>query len=59
MKECFVLFNVEQHKFYSESESLWSVCIGTFYRTKEDARAAMQRNGLDSSKVRTIHLFDF
>ncbi|MBR1809553.1 MAG: hypothetical protein IJ776_09245 [Paludibacteraceae bacterium] len=59
MKECFVLFDVEQHKFYSESESLWSVRIGTFYRTKEDARAAMQRNGLDSSKVGTIHLFDF
>ena len=59
MKECFVLFNTETNKFYSESEFMWSVCVGTFYPSQEAARAVMQRDHLDPAKVRTVHLYDY
>ncbi len=58
MKECFVLFNTATNKFYSESEYMWSLCIGTFYPTQEAARAVMARDGLDPAKVRTVRLFN-
>ena len=58
MRECFVLFNTETHTFYSESEFMWSVCVGTFYATQEAAREVIARDGLDPAKVRTVHLFD-
>lgn len=59
MKECFVLFDAERGLFYSESEFMWSVCVGTFYATQEAAREVIARDGLDPAKVRTIHLFNY
>lgn len=58
MKECYIIYDTEQHRFYSESEFMWSLCIGTFYPTQEAARAVMARDGLDPAKVRTIRLFN-
>lgn len=59
MKECFVLFNTETNTFYSESEFMWSLCLGTFYRTQEAARAVIERDHLDTAKVRIIHFYNY
>ena len=37
MNECYIIYDTEQHRFYSESEYMWSLCIGTFYPTQEAA----------------------
>lgn len=59
MKECWVIYNSEKGTFWSESECMWSICVGTFYPTQEDAHEVMDLCGHDKRVVRTIHLFNF
>ncbi len=58
MKECYIIYDTVQHRFYSESERVWSQCLGTFYPTHEAAREVMARDGLDPARVRTVRLFN-
>lgn len=59
MKECFIIYDFENHKVWSESENMWSICHGTFYPTIDDAHAVVYENKFDLGKVGTIHLYNF
>lgn len=59
MKECWIIYDHATGKVYSESEYMWSICVGSFYATKDDAYEVIKRDKLDTSHVGTIHLFNF
>ena len=59
MNECWIIYDHKTGKVYSESEYMWSICVGTFYPTQAAATAVIERDGLDKSHVGTIHLFNF
>ena len=59
MNECWVIYDVQSHKFWSDSERVWSVCVGTFFPTEEEAHIARQYHKHDVGRVRTIHFYNY
>lgn len=59
MKDCWIIYDFEQHKVYSESENMWSICCGTFYPTQQAAHDIVYREMFDLGKVGTIHLYNY
>ena len=59
MEECWIIYDNKTGKVYSESEFMWSHCVGTFYTTQEAATTVIERDGLDKSHVGTIHLYKY
>ena len=59
MKECFVIIDRNTGKVYSESESMWSICVGTYYTTRNAAVDVMLREGIDMSHCGVLHLYNY
>lgn len=59
MKECFVIIDRNNGKVYSESEYMWSICVGTFYATSDEAVEVMLRDKIDMSHCGVLHLYDY
>lgn len=59
MKECWIIYDFKNHKVWSDSEHMWSVCVGTFFPTQQAAHDVVYKNKFDVGNVGTIHLYNY